>query len=258
VPVLMLCGVLFMVGLHRAGAVAGKPIWKIQVPAYVGLLFVMSVGLYVVHVLLQQSASQLTDQLIARIVSGVSKSTPTGAPAVSSPPAPQPFAQVIETRFESEHEIIAANGQRTHNTILLIPGEPIGMNTWFANNGTATADHAKGIGGIYLTNDRSEQTENAVTDQFRQKVRDTKIGEGSIQQGGQEEFWFTTKSESPMTADDVQKITDGKEFVYFFISLTWTDPQGDHYIHRCSRLQPQGTGFPQAIWQFCLDFSDHH
>jgi|HubBroStandDraft_6_1064221.scaffolds.fasta_scaffold00200_8 hypothetical protein len=85
VPVLTLCGVLFVLGLHRAGTVAGKP-RKIQIPAYVGVFVVVSSGLYGVHVLLDKSTSQFTDQLIARIVSGISRSSPATA---TSPKAEQ-------------------------------------------------------------------------------------------------------------------------------------------------------------------------
>jgi hypothetical protein len=82
VPVLTLCGVFFVLGLHRAGTLAGRPIWKIQVPAYVAVFLVVSSGLYGVHVLLDRSTSQFTDQLVTRIVSGISRSNP----ATTTPP----------------------------------------------------------------------------------------------------------------------------------------------------------------------------
>ncbi len=49
VPTLLFVGFLVLLGFHRSRKLAGKDIWRIQVPSYIGLLVLVSVILFGVH-----------------------------------------------------------------------------------------------------------------------------------------------------------------------------------------------------------------
>jgi len=85
VPTLLFVGFLVLLGFHRSRKVAGKDIWRTQIPSYIGLLVLVSVILFGVHVLLKRSTSQFVDEIIAKIKAAIPEHKPEPAIVTSVP-----------------------------------------------------------------------------------------------------------------------------------------------------------------------------
>jgi hypothetical protein len=181
-------------------------------------------------------------------------------PQVNIPPSPvaKESARLAMTTFESSHHL-AINGVPTGNTTLFDPGSRIEINAYFANSGTADADHAIGFGVAYITQDATDATEKKIIADYKGRLQKAVFDSaGVIPADGKTEFWFTSRSDQAITVDDMNKLNLGQQFLYYVASLTWTYPAGSHYMHICRRFQPPGTltGGP-VIWQFCQEYADH-
>jgi len=78
VPTLLFIGFLVLLGFHRSRKVAGKK-WWIQLSSYIGLLVVMSVILFGVHVFIKQRSAQFVDEFAAKIAKAVTPKRDAGS-----------------------------------------------------------------------------------------------------------------------------------------------------------------------------------
>jgi hypothetical protein len=179
---------------------------------------------------------------------------------VPAPVVPAPKADLVLDSF-----ISAYTSKSDNSPIMFIVGKPAELDFNFRNVGNGRADEIWNAGKIFLA---TTETEKELTDTFKtetaKELRNPQIRahmeHGIMEPGGGEDskMWFTVRSNRNVTTDDVAKLTDGSETLYFFVSLSYHDPQGSHYIHKCEFLQPLRPNEPKQdpIWHFCKDFSD--
>jgi hypothetical protein len=176
-------------------------------------------------------------------------------PAVTVNPPQQLAASLL--RFEKLESALseAVNGLPTGRRLAFVPGATVQLNLYWLNDGAVTADRAKGMAAVYLAPNETKETEKELTTKFKQILKRATPGVGTIPNGGHTEFWYTAESDRVVTQDDIDKLAKGTEVLYLFDSLSWIDPTGSHYIHRCIALQHPA--FDPEVWHFCHDFSDH-
>jgi hypothetical protein len=182
-------------------------------------------------------------------------------PVTINPPSQAATSRVRMVKLESAyHETL--NGALTGRLQGLLLGKNVELNSHFVNDGTANADHIKGMGRIYLTKDETVETEKAVVATFRLAVKKypwaTMVG-GTIEPGGsgpQADFWFTSKSDGVLSQEDMDKLANGTEVLYLLNYVTWSDLAGSHYIHLCRALQ--APAFDPEVWHLCRSYEDQH
>ena len=167
------------------------------------------------------------------------------------PPAPL----VTWEKMESIH-LLYVNGVPSGAGVGLVQGQIVGFNIYFVNRGTATAHNAAGMGKVYLVPDNKH--EQQLIAQFRKEVEKTQksLLKTDLDPGGNEENWFTAKSDRVVTAEDIKKLANGEERLYLLFTEFHSDSTGSHYQNYCKLLQPPA--FNPEVWQLCDDFSDRH
>jgi hypothetical protein len=179
---------------------------------------------------------------------------------VNTPPTPVPATAALLSfdNFESSYSrTVNVNGTpvATRNSMFEI-GKPVSENYYFTNTGSAFADRVTAIAHVYIT---TNETEKELTAKFRKYAKlHSPPPVGTIANGGKEQFWFTGLSDDAVTQDDYDKLSSGAERLYWFLSISYSDPSGSHYQHYCELLQPFPKDVPQpVIWHYCDDFTDH-
>jgi hypothetical protein len=174
-----------------------------------------------------------------------------------APPVPIMTAQVQLEKFESSYNSIATlNGMSMVGPHpLLVPSKPVSVNFFFINTGTALADKVAGWGKVYV----GPEIESQVIPKFRSELaKVTLVHGGTLQTGGHDEFWSTTQSDNPITADDVTKLAAVQEQLFMLLHVEYADPSGKHFQNYCRFLQaPDKNNLTaESIWHFCNDWSE--
>jgi hypothetical protein len=83
-PVLMVCGLCIVLAFHRAKVVSGRPLVKVQLPAYALVFGLTFAGLYLVRITiprkLRDDIRGLAAQTASDVLSGLSNNSPKQAP----------------------------------------------------------------------------------------------------------------------------------------------------------------------------------
>jgi hypothetical protein len=80
------------------------------------------------------------------------------------------------------------------------------------------------------------------------------MGGRSLRPGGQDTLWFTSRSDESIRSEDLMQFKNGTKIMYLLLSVKYSDPAGDHYIHACRWVQPPA--FNPEIWHFCKGWTD--
>jgi hypothetical protein len=95
-PVLVFCGLSIVLGFHRAKVVSDRSVLRVQLPAYVALVGLVSIGLFYLHVVIQRQLRDANISISNLIANAVVKSL-----GVSEQPQPE----IKTTDFPSATEI---------------------------------------------------------------------------------------------------------------------------------------------------------
>ena len=96
-PVLVVCGVCILLAFHRAKLISGKPILRVQIPAYAVLSIVTALPLYGTHIFVQRKLSEaniaLSDLIASKIAAVLPQprtDQPTPVPEIPMSDVPKP------------------------------------------------------------------------------------------------------------------------------------------------------------------------
>jgi hypothetical protein len=234
---------------------AGRRIGNKLVTAALAVLFV-SAWPYV-----KPREQPTMDQQMEIITTNLAKKFPWLAKAPApAPPAPllhPKSAKVTLMHLESHLKEATNNGVPTGNRPYLALGHSVGVNFHFSNLGEATADNVEGFARVYLSPDTGKVAEQRMITKFKkEKAAWMKIASGSpLPPDPNEDLWFTGLSDEVMNQDYLQKLKDGTQNIYIYMTQSYDDPTGHHYTNFCSHVQ--APAFAPEVWQFCYDFKDH-
>jgi len=137
-------------------------------------------------------------------------------------------------------------------TIGFVEGKPVSFNFFYSNTGTAAAIETKAFAKAYVVPNSSLEIEKKLGLEFKNLSRaslNRQSGSTVEPDGKPDDYWFTGASDSPLDADEIKRLVDGKEVVYLLSIVTYKDPEGAHVIELCRWLQPPP--FKPEVWHYC-------
>jgi len=167
---------------------------------------------------------------------------------------PTPSADLHDVRWDAAYNV-AVNGINTGSHVPFTIGKPVVYNIGISNKGIAAAKGFWVYAKVYNAADDSEQTEAAMTNQFKNEIasHSQDIAQSTIRIEPGTGTFSTTHTDYIISKADKAKFDAGKEVVYLYYYLTWRDPSGVHRDKQC--LVTQTPAFNPEVWHYCHDFS---
>jgi len=271
-PTLLIVGLLVLLGFHRSRKLAGRDLWRIQVPSYVVLFVLVSAILFGVHVLLKRSTSQFLDEIVAKVRAVMPERKPepvTGAG--SQQPATTPIAPRSYLVFDGTVRF----PERRNEKGQLLPdqnvqvGDQLAFNYYWKASGPNPVTMLNSVRWLYLEPDVGEETQEQMIADFKMKIRKAQkeplfrsqppnILNPADQSVFNTVFAWTDDSKNYkaylVTQSDLDALHMGKKIAFVMVEIMYLDNNELHHLRACQYLQPPAT-FP-GIWHYCIGFTN--
>jgi hypothetical protein len=135
-------------------------------------------------------------------------------------------------------------------------GVEIAMNQTYKNIGKIPAKNWGSIAMVYIRSGSDESTERTVIKEFQGILKEARRQSTPATLTMGESMFFTAFGPS-LTREDLKRIMDGTETLFFLSDVEYSDPVGLHHLRKCEWLQPPSSAaITVGVWHNCDAFND--
>ena len=138
-PILVVCGVCILLAVHRAKLISGKPILRVQIPAYAVLSIVTALPLYGTHIFVQRKLSEANIALSDLIVSKIAGILPQPQTVQPTPLPETAMSDVPKPKASGPPKALPMRQAHIHfrdaDLLPILEDNKITINLGYQNNG---------------------------------------------------------------------------------------------------------------------------